>query len=274
MRYGGRKNADIVSCYLMGYTSFIMKKVLSDGEHQKFYSDAISMAKKKGQDIFQGWFNKSNSVRESEVRGYWDFAFHILTKKVCLHLSLPHTKTALEIGYGGGRILNAACDFFGQTIGIDIHNEKESVEAFLRKNGKSNFTLLRTSGREIGVPSQSIDFVYSFIVLQHLPTFEVLQSYVAETWRVLKPGGVSQLYFGRFPGHNPRRLISYLLNGYFEITDAAVNSRSLAVQKWKMKQLCRKCGFKVIDSGPSYKGVPDGYPKSRGGQYYVTLLKP
>lgn len=251
-----------------------MKKPLSDPDHQELYTSAIKHAREVGDDAFQGWFNKSGSVYESEVRGYWDFSFHILTDKVCKYLSSAHTKTALEIGYGGGRLLNAACSFFGKVIGVDIHNERETVEKFLRKNGKNNFTLLQTSGSEIAVPSESVNFVYSFIVLQHLPRFEVLENYVKETFRVLVPGGVAQLYIGRMPGYNPRRLASLFLKGYVEMPDTVVNSRSLAVQRWKMKSLCRKYGFRVVDSGPSYKGVPDGYPLAKGGQWYVTLVKP
>lgn len=248
-------------------------KPLSDLEHQKVYSDAVAEARLKGPDTFQGWFDKTGSVHEASVRGHWDFAFHILKKSVYRHVDAPHEKTALEIGYGGGRILGAACGFFKHVVGIDIHNERDAVKEFLSTQGKKNFTLLRTNGDTLDVGDESIDFVYSFIVLQHLPRFEVLESYVREIARVLKQGGLSQLYFGRLPGRKPKQWLEYLFRGYSEITDAQVNCRSLAVIPWRMKLLCRKYGLRVLESGSSYKQMPDGYPKRRGGQHYVTVIK-
>ena len=249
------------------------KKPLSDPEHQRVYSDAIAEARLKGPDTFQGWFNKTGSVSEASVRGHWDFAFHILKKSVHRHMETPQEKTALEIGYGGGRILGAACGFFKHVVGVDIHGEQDAVKEFLSTQGKKNFTLLRTNGSTFDVSSESIDFVYSFIVLQHLPRFEVLENYVRETARVLKKGGLAQLYFGRLPGHSPRQWLQYLFRGYYEITDTKVNYRSLVVTPFRMKLLCRKYGLRTLESGPSYKQIPDGFPKRRGGQHYVTVIK-
>jgi len=48
---------------------------------------------------------------------------HILTPKVCEYIENPEETTALDIGYGGERILNAACGYFKQVLGIDIHEE-------------------------------------------------------------------------------------------------------------------------------------------------------
>ena len=248
-------------------------KPLSDKEHQKAYSDAIAEARLKGPDTFQGWFDKTGSAAEASVRGHWDFAFHILKKSVYKHMSAPHEKTALEIGYGGGRILGAASSFFKHVVGVDIHGEQDAVKEFLSAQGKKNFTLLRTKGDALEVDSESIDFIYSFIVLQHLPRFETLENYVKETARVLKQGGLAQLYFGRLPGHSPSQWLQYLFRGYCEITDAKVNYRSLAVTPWRMKALCRKYGLRMLESGPSYKQMPDGYPRRRGGQHYVTVIK-
>lgn len=246
---------------------------LSDGEHQQRYTEAIHEAQQSGEDAFQNWFNRSQNVEQSIVRGYWDFSQHILTPTVCAHLTTPESKTVLEIGYGGGRILNAACSFFQQAIGIDVHDHQQAVTTFLESQGRSNFTLHRTGGRTIDVASGSIDLVYSFIVLQHLPTIEVLINYVEESYRCLRAGGIAQLYFGKYTKLHPLRRIQYMFRGYHEITNAPVNYTSLVATIWKMKAICRTVGFRVIDSGTSYKTVPDGYPKVLGGQSYVTLLK-
>ncbi|MCX7934985.1 MAG: hypothetical protein N3A66_06970 [Planctomycetota bacterium] len=62
--------------------------------------------------------------------------------------------------------------------------------------------------------------------------------------------------------------------GYYEITDAPVNHISLVVRVGKAKSLARAIGFAVIDSGHSYKRVPDGYSREIGGQDYITIRKP
>ena len=246
----------------------------SDFTHQRRYAKAIRQARITGMHSFLSWFDKSNGIYQSLVRGYWDLAFHILTPKVCEYIENPEEKIALEIGYGGGRILNAACSYFKEVIGIDIHDEREIVEEFLRAQGKNNFKLIKTSGRTIDVDSESIDFIYSFIVLQHLPSFDVFVSYLEETYRCLKHGGVVQLYFGKYSsklkGMNQLR---YFIQGYKEFPAVPVNYTSLVVRISKVKKLCKYLGFNVIDVGTSYKRVPDGYPKIKGGQNYVTLLK-
>lgn len=247
---------------------------MSDIKHQRRYAEAIRQARLAGMDSFQSWFNKSKDVNESLVRGYWDLTFHILTPKVCEYIKTPEEKIALEIGYGGGRILNAACSYFKEVIGIDIHDEHEIVEAFLRAQGKDNFKLIKTSGRFIDVDSESIDFIYSFIVLQHLPSFDILSKYIKETNRCLKLGGIAQLYFGKYSSKlKGLDQLRYFIQGYKEFPEAPVNYMSLVVRVSKVKKLCKDIGFKVVESGTSYKRAPDGYPRIKGGQCYVTLLK-
>jgi ubiquinone/menaquinone biosynthesis C-methylase UbiE len=249
------------------------KQNISDTEHQLRYAEEIREARLAGMNLFQSWFNKSKDINQSIVRGYWDFTFNILTLKVCEYIENPEEKIALEIGYGGGRILNAACSYFKEVIGIDIHDEQQTVEAFLKSQGKNNFRLIKTSGRTIDVDSESIDFIYSFIVLQHLPSFDVFVSYLKESYRCLKLGGVAQLYFGKWSKLNKVNQLRYVIQGYKEIPEAPVNYTSLVVHVSKMKKLCRDIGFKVLEIGTSYKRVPDGYPKKIGGQNYVALLK-
>jgi SAM-dependent methyltransferase len=239
---------------------------MDDETHLQRYADAIHAARNAGDDAFQNWFNKSGTVDESLRRGYWDFAFHVLTNEVVGRLSDPGSLTALEIGYGGGRLLNAAACFFGAAIGVDVHGEEAAVAALLAEQGRRNVELFHTEGRTVPVPDESVDFVYSFIVLQHLPSLAVLESYLAEAHRVLRPGGVAQLYYGRLTGRSR-------LRGYREITDAQVNHVSLALSPRYAARLCRRAGFSVVGRGGSYKNVPDGYPSVRGGQGYVTVVK-
>ena len=238
-----------------------------DGEsHSQRYSEAIRAARGEGAEAFQDWFNRSESIDDSIRRGYWDFAVHILVPEVIARISDPARLTALEIGYGGGRLLNAAASFFGHVIGIDVHNEQDAVATLLARCGRENVELVRTDGRTIPVPDESVDVVYSFIVLQHLPSMDAFERYVSETNRVLRHGGVAQLYFARLTALNPVRR-------FREIPDAAVNHVSLEISSRHAARLCRRAGFEVVRRGVSYKNVPDGYPGVVGGQASLTVAK-
>jgi SAM-dependent methyltransferase len=243
--------------------------------HRQKYLAAIRQARQGGSAVFQAWFNRqaAQTPEQNIVRGYWDFALHILTPTVCAHLSEPEKRIALEIGSGGGRLMNAACSYFGQVVGIDIHAEHQTAAAFLHTQHKHNFRLLQTSGETIDVVAESIDFIYSFIVLQHLPSFAAFGRYLSETYRCLRPGGIAQLYFGKFARLHPIYQLRYFFQGYKETHGAPANHISLVVRMSRARRLCKQIGFQVIDSGTSYFCVPDGYTGTRGGQSYVTLLK-
>ena len=236
-----------------------------DRTHRERYAGAIREARGAGDDRFHAWFNDAVSEEEAMRRGYWDFALHILTPPVCQRIAEPAALTALEIGYGGGRLVNAAASYFGRVVGIDVHDELDQVAALLERRGHTNVTLLKTDGSSIGVDDGSVDLVYSFIVLQHLPRYEAFVRYLEETHRVLADGGVAQLYYGRLKSRDPRRR-------YREI-DAPVNQISLQVAPRHVHRLCRRIGFDVLARGHSYKNVPDGYPRVPGGQAAVTLVK-
>jgi SAM-dependent methyltransferase len=237
----------------------------SDEIHRTRYADAIREACLRGEDAFQDWFNSAESADAALRAGYWDFAVHVLTPAVVEHLPEPSSATALEIGYGGGRLLNAAATFFGRAIGVDIHGDESAVRAFLDRQGRTNAELVTTPGDVLPVEAASVDLVYSFIVLQHLPRREVLVRYLAETFRVLRAGGVAQLYYGRLQSRNP-------FERYRE-SDVEANQVSLALGPRHMRRISRDAGFRVVARGTSYRNVPAGYRRERGVQGFVTLLK-
>jgi SAM-dependent methyltransferase len=244
-------------------------------QHQQKYNAAIRQARQTGEQAFHAWFNReaTQTVRQGIVRGAWDWSVHILTPTVCQYITTPETKVALEIGYGGGRLLHAASDYFREVIGIDIHDEYDAVAAFLRQQNKHNVRLIRTCGDTIDVADASIDFVYSFIVLQHLPSFVTFARYLGEVYRCLTMGGVAQLYFGAFARLHPLYRVWYSARGYREKRHAPANHISLMIRTTRVRRLCRALGFRVVASGTSFYRVPDGYPAWRGGQSFVTLVK-
>lgn len=103
----------------------------------------------------------------------------------------PHGKVALEIGCGIGRIARWMSEDFGQYVGVDVSPE------MVRKAAAYSFP--RTSFQAVsggglgGIPSESVDFVLSFAVFQHVPDKAAILNYFSETARVLRPGGVFRL---------------------------------------------------------------------------------
>ncbi len=243
--------------------------------HKETYAYAIRQARQAGIETFHAWFNRESArtMQQYVVRGYWDFALHILTPDVCARLAYPEAMTALEIGYGGGRLLSAACNFFGEVVGIDIHDEHEAAADFLRAQQHTNFRLLPTDGATIAVDAGSIDFVYSFIVLQHLPSLAVFASYLREVRRCLRPGGVAQLYFGKFRRLHPLYQLRYFWQGYKETRGGAANQISLVIRLARVRRMCSSLGLTPVASGTSYYLAPEGYPQQPGGQSYVTLVR-
>ncbi len=242
--------------------------------HRHKYRAAIDRASRAGDQHFAAWFNRETyqTSVQGRVRSFWDFQTHILTPTVTALLHTPEHCIALEIGYGGGRLMAAACHFFGWVYGVDIHAAAAHTARLLREAGHRNFGLLQTAGDTLPCASGSLDFVYSFIVLQHLPDYPMLVGYLHEIRRCLRVGGVAQLYFGRYSRMHPLLQLRWWRRGYRALPDGAANRVSLLVRMGKVRAVCRALGLRVVASGTSYYRVPDGYPRQRGGQSYVTLL--
>ena len=102
----------------------------------------------------------------------------------------PGAMRVLEIGCGVGRMTRALAARFGEVHGVDVSEEMvRRARHYLRST--SNAYLYRNSGRDLKVLGDlQFDFAYSFIVFQHIPSKQVIDGYVAEVGRVLRPGGV------------------------------------------------------------------------------------
>lgn len=206
-------------------------------EHLRKYRDAIRDAKNQGR--FCGWFNCTTEA-ESVTTGRRDFYEHIWTEAAVR--ALPGRELAVEIGHGGGRVLNACAAHFGRVVGVDIHDERAELAV--------NAIGLRVSQNEIPLASGTVDFVYSLIVLHHMSDFGAFCEYLSETGRVLVEGGVAQLFY--FPTDRD----------YLEIKGHGANHVSLRVSEARAHEEARRCGMKVIASGPT-----------AGTQVFMTLQK-
>jgi len=100
--------------------------------------------------------------------------------------------SALEIGAGYGRLAKAMRKRIPNVVGVD---SSQSLLAMSKEYlaGVPGVQMIKGDGSTLPVDSDAFDFVYSYIAFQHMHTLEIIQSYIAETFRVLKSGGTCSI---------------------------------------------------------------------------------
>src|ERR1700679_2562969 len=108
-------------------------------------------------------------------------------------------RRALEIGCGPGRLMRPMSRHFGEIHGVDVSDEMiRQAQEKLRDVPHAHPH--HASGSDLALfPADHFDFVYSYAVFQHIPSAEVVFSYLRETERVLKPGGFARLQLDGLP---------------------------------------------------------------------------
>ena len=113
----------------------------------------------------------------------------------------PGDMRVLEIGCGAGRLTRALAGFFGRVYAVDISGEMVRRARRVLKDTK-NARVFRNNGRDLtavrenwwnrfGIGEQpQIDFAFSYIVFQHIPSRAIIESYVREVNRLLRQGGL------------------------------------------------------------------------------------
>jgi SAM-dependent methyltransferase len=102
----------------------------------------------------------------------------------------PKQMSVLEIGCGSGRITRALAETFGQVYGVDISGEmiRQAKDALA---DMPNAHVFRNNGADLTVLGDiQVDFAFSYIVFQHIPSRDVIHSYVRDVHRLLRPGGL------------------------------------------------------------------------------------
>jgi SAM-dependent methyltransferase len=102
----------------------------------------------------------------------------------------PAEMRVLEIGCGAGRVTRALANLFGEVHAVDVSGEMVR-QAALALSDRPNAFVYQNNGKDLKVvPSLQFDFAFSSIVFQHIPSREVIESYVREVHRLLRPGAL------------------------------------------------------------------------------------
>jgi cyclopropane fatty-acyl-phospholipid synthase-like methyltransferase len=102
----------------------------------------------------------------------------------------PGEMRVLEIGCGAGRVTRALARLFGEVHGVDVSGEMIRIcrEAL---HDQPNASVYQNDGKDLSVvPELPFDFAFSSIVFQHIPSREIIESYVREVQRLLRPGAL------------------------------------------------------------------------------------
>ena len=98
--------------------------------------------------------------------------------------------SVLELGCGLGRLSAALATRFSQVDAIDVSEVMVQKAAELHA-ALSHVKFVANNGKDLsGFPSDEYDFVFSYIVLQHIPDPDIILGYVREFGRVLRTGGL------------------------------------------------------------------------------------
>jgi SAM-dependent methyltransferase len=119
----------------------------------------------------------ADSVRHAKI----EWAEWILTKNIALHSS----PTIAEWGCGIGRLLSTCPIQTARLIGIDMSKSMLSEAVQMVPTA----VFLKTEGYDSCLADNSVDFVYSFLVLQHVPNRIMIERIVRTWWRILRRGG-------------------------------------------------------------------------------------
>ena len=102
----------------------------------------------------------------------------------------PREMRVLEIGCGAGRLTRALSNIFGEVHGVDVSGEMVA-QARKALADRPSVHLYQNNGCDLTViPEVPFDFAYSAIVFQHISNREIIETYVREVYRLLRPGAL------------------------------------------------------------------------------------
>jgi ubiquinone/menaquinone biosynthesis C-methylase UbiE len=172
-----------------------------------------------------------------------------LVEKYCADICggrFPAEMRILEIGCGAGRMTLALSRIFGRVDAVDISPEM-IAQARVALRMCTNVHLYVNNGTDLSIfPDNNFDFAISAIVFQHIPKQAIVENYVQETWRVLRPNS----------------LFKFQLQGCPIAEHQANTWVGVGFTEKQMRKIAARSGFEIMQSNGA------------GSQYYwLTFAK-
>ena len=156
----------------------------------------------------------------------------------------PKRMRVLEIGCGTGRITRALAKAFGEVYAVDISGEMvRQARQALREF--PNAHVFQNSGRDLEVVREAlgggpVDFAFSYIVFQHIPSKDVIENYVREVRTLLREGA----------------LFKFQVQGFIDDEEPRDSWLGAAFTEQQARDMAERCGFEMR------------YHHGAGEQYY------
>ena len=120
---------------------------------------------------------------------------------------------ALDFGCGVGRLTQALSGHFAEVLGVDISSSM--LDEARRANAtKTNIKFFQNTDQNLALfADNSVDFIYSNIVLQHMPKERQLK-FLSEFFRILAEGGTAVFQTPSGPNYRSWQGWVFKLLGY------------------------------------------------------------
>lgn len=119
-----------------------------------------------------------------------------------------HSK-AVELGCGNGRLTNSIAREFEAVEALDV--SKERLARARQNVDLRNINWRLIDGPPMPAESATADLVISTHVIQHIASVAVVKEYFAESFRVLRPGGVLLMHIPVAGAHGSTGLLGDVL---------------------------------------------------------------
>ncbi|MBA3444441.1 MAG: methyltransferase domain-containing protein [Gemmatimonadales bacterium] len=194
------------------------------------------------------------NIQEFFARGAAEIA-HVMQHAG--QLGLPRQRrAALDFGCGVGRLTRALAKHFDRCVGVDISDAMISKACEWHRDWPTCHFVLNTTGDLRVFKEDSFDLVYSNIVLQHLPSVGLIESYIKEFIRILTADGLLVFQLPRhIPWKNrvqPRRRVYRFLRALGVSEDYLLKSLKLTpmrmnfVPEARVKRIVQAAGGVVV----------------------------
>lgn len=156
-------------------------------------------------------YNKWNNKEFFETGKREIKNFLINVKKLNIKIKFG---TALDFGCGIGRLTRALSKYFKKIYGVDISPSMiELANKYNKYPDKCDYILNDKDDLSI-FKDNSFDFIYTNIVLQHIPDKKIIKNYLIEFLRILKPEGLLYFHLPTVPDYTLIKSILCKLRAY------------------------------------------------------------
>lgn len=196
-------------------------------------------------------FEDPNTV---DISKFWEIGRKDVDRlmKVLQRVSSLETTSELsmvEIGCGLGRMTHYFAELFSKVYALDVSPEMLSqAKSYWRH--LQNVEWIHGNGEDLHqIASGTIDFVFSFLVLQHIPDPRIVINYIRESERVMKKGGIALLQFRTLP-----RKVSLAGLKYYVSTRWPSSMANFIRNLWDLMNGHRRTAAKFARQYESWRG--------------------